>query len=496
MNRCFYALKVLFLGLFISQIIATLQVYLSNVDLHRKLVVIKEAGYLAIPNERVMPTLLDFGPAFLGGLFFTLSIGAGLSVFALAAGWSWDRLLHRNKYLLITFIILWIGTLISANYHGFCPLVALYFLFIPPMVFTATLRWMPKQEEKRVGLNTMVHILPVFLLALLWTTQMNSDMFLDFRDKFLLSNPLGTRISDFYYKYTLYAAEAFKSLDQKTLKTCNLQGIQKKPILRALERELLKHDYLVLDDFDKVDLKIGEKEGTGLVFENSGRPVLSATLKDFIPNPGQLLTAFSTKVDPFAFFRSFTFLCLLIGLPITLYLILYTLFCLGSSLIFDVKTSAIVASVFCLFIGISCFVFFSAERGVKIERKDLAASMKSDNWQRRVAALKIIHQKGLEVGDFYAYERRLPRPNIPERYWLVKALGAGKRSESYDYLLTFLDDPQPNVVSMTFSALGQRGDRRAVEKILKRIEISNDWFNQWYAYQALKVLGWKQTKSN
>ena len=106
MNRCSYALKVLFLGLFLSQAIATLQVHLSNADLYRKLVVIKEAGYLAIPNERVMTTLLDFGTAFFGGLFFTLSIGAGLSAFALAAGWIWDRLVQRSKYVLIVFIIL------------------------------------------------------------------------------------------------------------------------------------------------------------------------------------------------------------------------------------------------------------------------------------------------------------------------------------------------------------------------------------------------------
>jgi len=47
---------------------------------------------------------------------------------------------------------------------------------------------------------------------------------------------------------------------------------------------------------------------------------------------------------------------------------------------------------------------------------------------------------------------------------------------------------------MAFQALGQRGDSRAVKEILKRIESSDHWYTQWYAYKALKALGWKQAR--
>jgi HEAT repeat protein len=60
--------------------------------------------------------------------------------------------------------------------------------------------------------------------------------------------------------------------------------------------------------------------------------------------------------------------------------------------------------------------------------------------------------------------------------------------------LTFLDDPCPNVVSMAFYALGQRGDKRAIKEIIKKIQMSDDWYNQWYAYKALRNLGWKQNR--
>jgi HEAT repeat protein len=48
---------------------------------------------------------------------------------------------------------------------------------------------------------------------------------------------------------------------------------------------------------------------------------------------------------------------------------------------------------------------------------------------------------------------------------------------------------------MAFSALGQRGDRRAIAEIKQRIETSDDWYSQWYAYKALKALGWRQSRS-
>jgi HEAT repeat protein len=60
--------------------------------------------------------------------------------------------------------------------------------------------------------------------------------------------------------------------------------------------------------------------------------------------------------------------------------------------------------------------------------------------------------------------------------------------------LALLDDPCPNVVSTAFYAIGQRRDKRAINEIIKRIEVSDDWYNQWYAYKALRNLGWKQTK--
>ena len=67
---------------------------------------------------------------------------------------------------------------------------------------------------------------------------------------------------------------------------------------------------------------------------------------------------------------------------------------------------------------------------------------------------------------------------------------------TYEDLVAFLDDPHPNVAGMAFYALGQRGEKRAIKGIIERIETSNHWYNQWYAYRALRTLGWKQRKKS
>jgi len=124
---------------------------------------------------------------------------------------------------------------------------------------------------------------------------------------------------------------------------------------------------------------------------------------------------------------------------------------------------------------------------------DVASALESRRWQERVAALKLVEKGGKEAGDFRAYRSIIKSTRIPVRYWLARSLGVSRNPETYDDLVGLLDDPHPNVVSMAFYALGKRGDKRAISVILKGIESSHHWYNQWYAYKALRSLGWKQT---
>jgi hypothetical protein len=493
-NRCPLALKALLSGLAAAQALATLQVYLSNAELYRKLVSIKAAGYMVMPNQQIMNGLRELGPAFFGGLFFTFTAGAGVAILSMAAVWTWDRLFLKNKFVLVLFLIIWAGVLWPVNSQSLCPMVTSYFIFIPAVVIAVAIKSMPSHRTKNIRLEGVIQFVPILLLALLWSSQLDSHLFSNLRDHFLLSNALGTKINNFYYKYTLYPAEALKTLEQKVLKTCHLENIKKAHTNELLKDELAKYDYLCVGNDIKVVLAIEEND-SNLVFKNSERRVLKTTLTEFLFIPNMILHKFSSKSDRNYFFRQFTLLSLLMGFPIVLYVALYSLvyviwrFFLGST------TSSVLASILCLSAGIALLAHFHFSKVENIDFKDLGASLQSESRQKRVAALKIIDRKGMEIAGFRAYKKIIQSPFVAERYWLAKALGSSRKPETVKQILSFLDDPNINVVCMALDSLGRRGITKAVQKIMKVLETSDHWYEQWYAYKALRKLGWNQTGS-
>ncbi|MBN1832478.1 MAG: HEAT repeat domain-containing protein [Deltaproteobacteria bacterium] len=492
-NRWFYPFLVLLFGLFTAQVISTAQVYLSNGELYRALVTIKDAGYLPIPNERTMPQLQRFGPAFFGGLFFTLTVGAGLSLITLAVVWVWDRLFKRERIVIIPCSLLWLGLLLAVNYRGFSPMVTLYFIFVPLVLVFASLKSMPSRVKKNPWLSQIIHAVPLLILAVLWISQMNEHFFLNLRDRLLLSNSLGVKLTDFYYDFTCYPAHAFETLGQRLIKTCDLDEIQNASMSDALERALLEHDYLNIGRAVIVDLKITEQEAT-LVFVNKGKAIFRTDRNNFFAKPGPILNEFSSKTDRHSFFRQFTFFSLLFGFPVILYILLYSLFRFLLALLLRPTTAYVAASILCFMAGMSLLALFSFSGGKVTGEENITNALKSENVDDRIAALKTIEREKLEIAD-YDYRRLLDSPHVPERYWLINSMRVSRRSETLEDLIHFLDDPHSNVISRAYDVLGQRGNERVIHKIFERMERSTDWRNQRYAYNALRNLGWKQSKS-
>ena len=103
--KTYHPLGILLIGLGIAQVIAFFQVYQSNIELHRTVSTLYDAGYLTVPNQVIANRLQDFWPAFWGGLFFTCSSGAGFSLGAMAAGWLWSVFCGQNKFVLFLFSV-------------------------------------------------------------------------------------------------------------------------------------------------------------------------------------------------------------------------------------------------------------------------------------------------------------------------------------------------------------------------------------------------------
>jgi hypothetical protein len=484
---------ILAVGLVIAQIIATIEVYLSNLDLHRTLSTLYDAGYLTVPNVMVMGSLQNVWTAFWGGLFFTCSVGVGISLGSMAAGWIWSQLLGRNKFVLFIFLSIWGGLMLISNIRGLALFPTLYFLLIAPALFLLTVKWAAHSAVQPAGRLGWLHLFPIPLLALLWFTQFDTELFTDLRDNLLLTNNFGKKFNQFYYDYTLYPAEAFKSLDQKIIKTCRLEDISDPGLKRKLENRLLAYDYLPTSGTPRVDLKLAQ-QGDNLVFSAEARKILIVKMSQFWAKPQETLQQYSEETDRHGAFRQFTYLSLLIGFPVLTYTILHFAFYCLAALFLGKKKSAILASVLCLVIGVLMLVYFQANRSGNIRIESIPAALKSKNVFVRIAALKSIRQKNLDVAAYRSYPNLLKSPHSQERYWLAVAMAAGRSQQTYQDLLKLLEDKDTNVRSMAFHSLGLRNNRQAVKPILEKIRISHDWYAQLYAYRSLRSLGWKQKK--
>ncbi len=164
-SRSSHPVGILLVGLVIAQVIATAQVYQSNINLHATVSAASAAGYLSIPNERVMHSLKKFYSAFYGGFFFTFTIGAGLTLGSMAAALMWMRLFLRQRSILILLLAVWLTLLVIVNSNGWSLMPTLHFLLIVPAAFTLTVKRESGMTSQAGRLLQIAHFLPLPLLA-------------------------------------------------------------------------------------------------------------------------------------------------------------------------------------------------------------------------------------------------------------------------------------------------------------------------------------------
>ena len=479
-------------GLFSTQLIGTIHVHLSNKSLHQSMQAVQKAGYLAVPNDNVWPALQELGTAFRGGLFFTLSIGAGLSVLALLNAWIWYRLFRRGKATLFFCLLLWLMSIVAVNANGFSTLATAYIFIVPPVVFISAIFLMPKRQKQKTGLYRMACLSVPIFLVLLFLPLAKKSVFLDIRDMLLLDSPIGIKINNFYYEYTLYAAQAFKSLEQKTIRTCRLALAENESHHDTIAKFFVSRDYLVVNGNGPVDLKVLEQDGTLLLLADD-TTVLTTTLQELAADPSPIFERFSRKTDRFGPLRLLAFASMAIGAPLCLYILLHGFFFLVFVLFLGEKRAGYAALLLCLLTGMAIALPLYGIKKHNVSMNNMDASLNSGRLRERVAALRYIEKNGLVDDRIIAdAQGMLESQHIAERYWHVRALGSSKSPEAGKKLLAALDDPNTNVVCMAFYGLGRQKDKTAIEPIKQRMEKSDKWYEQHYGYRALKSLGWKQ----
>jgi hypothetical protein len=494
---CFLSIaKALLLGLLTAQVLATIQVYISNLEYYTFLKAVEDAGYLAVPNENVFSTLRDFAPAFSGGLFFTLTIGAALTLISSAFAWAWDRLFSRKRIGLLFLSLLLLLCLAAANMQGFSPLITGYLLLIPVPVFRFTLKGLPEPPRNPSYVNVIYPLAallaPLFLLLLWRPSIVSTNRFLDVRDHLLLSNAIGRKLNAFYYENSLYSTRVFESPRQQVIKGCSLSDLSDESLRRRLARALLSQDYLPLGNKVQTDLTI-IPSGDDLFIHHHGQLLLKPSISEFLRNPRGVLGQYEARTAKHAFLMGFTALSLVLLAPLLFVGLTYAPFHLLSGLFWKSTLIPIKAGI--LWSLTMLAILFAFGRSYPESMNDpgsLSEAMASERLQTRIAALKHILRNEVAIDRFPAYKGMLNSPHIAERYWMAKALGKSRTRDTHKALYQLLEDSQFNVVCMALDSLGQRGNRADIPALLNKIETSRNWYEQWYAYRALRRLGWRQ----
>jgi hypothetical protein len=481
-------------GMMTAQIIATCFVYRSDQSILALVRAVESAGYLPIPAGPAIDSLNGWTSAFWGGLFFTLSIGAGLTLLTWGSLRMWQLLFRRSRPVLISLAVLWTGLTAAVNLRGLVLFPSLFCLLVPAVTAYVSVQNMPPAGNSR-NFAWMAPVLTLIALTALWATQMNADLFVAIRDNILLSNAAGRRVNDFYYRYTLYAAESFKSFNQKTLRSCNLEAIADQPTALKLEKLLAHRDVLALPQIKHPDIRVISSGKTLQLVSAAGRRI-EVTDAALSAHPDQVLRSFSDATDRFAPFRRMILMGLLLGFPVIMFISVYGTLHLLARLAMDAARATLTVSGICLVIGILLFLPMLNAHPMAITPQNIDAALAADQWPHRVAALRYIAKHNLEIAAYPGYRRLLTSPLVVERYWLARAMAGSRVEETYTRLLPMIRDPHPNVTCQAFYALGQLGRRAAIDPVKQRLVELNHWYAQWYAYGALRKLGWQQNPSN
>jgi hypothetical protein len=483
------------IGIAISQIISTYHVYMANIQLADQVQYLQANGYFVVPNILVLPQLQSFDTAFIGGLFFTGTIGLGIISISLFISWFWINITQKKKIFLFIIFLQWILSIYYANMNGLSEF-SLYLGIMLPLLF-AIILVMSEKSIQFIPNPKLFWCLPIIFMFIVGFGTGRSVSFLSIRDYLLLPNGLGYQLNDLYYRYTLYPGEIIKPFALKQQKTCFIyaQRNDAKRYIKAVERKCILYDYLPVSDEKMADLVL-KIEPPQILFQVEKNTVVKADVMIFLRETKSIFTQFSEQTDVNDFFRMCILLSLVLCVPILLYIImmhgLLGLFYLMRIPAFVCQW--LVVGIMFVLIGMVILQMpetFSQNASQKDWQHALKNAYHQKDWRKAVVLLQENHFT--QTRDNYQLALKwLHQTNHPVlKYWLIRFLSDSKISTDKAIFLNYLSDPNINVVCQALYALGRQRDRNLIPPIQTFVKDCPHWYLQMYAYRALKRLGWR-----
>ena len=469
---------------------------MSNIELASQIQYLTDNNYLIVPNLHVLPQLQSIFTAFIGGLFFTGTIGLGIISITLFVTWFWIHITQKNKIFLMILFLQWAIAIYFANRNGWCAFT-LYLCIMLPALCVINILISKKNSIRLIPNPKLFWCLPVLLMIMTCYFTERSVSFLSIRDYLLLSNDLGHKLNDLYYRYTLYPGEIIKPFALKQQKTCyiHFEKNDAKRYIKAVERKCIMYDYLPIPDKNKANIVL-EVDPPHIYFQVNGSVVVKSDIMNYLRETKSVFSDFSEQTDVNEFFRMCILLSLVISAPILFYILMmqfmFGLLCL-------IRIPAIVSQF--LVVGMICICFslvilqmpqkFPENATQNDWQSAFSKAYQELDWRQAVVLLRSTkftvtrnaHQQALK------WLQQTDHPVL--KYWLIRYLSESRISIDNTVFLKYLSDPNVNVVCQTLYALGRQRDRLLISHIKDFIADCPHWYVQMYAYRALKRLGWR-----
>ncbi len=480
-------------GVIVSQIAATFLVRSANLSLQQEMTAIIDRGYLAVPSPSIVDGLSSWFNAFMGAIFFTVTTGVLLIFITLAVmRWAQARKCPLSRQAGII-AVLWLVLAIFINSTGLNNGATIYVTVVMVAVVIAAASLGFAFREKGGRLRRAVIVFgPLVLLTGLWLTRLDAELFTNIRDRLLFSNPVGVKVVEFYYDYTLYGAQAMAPLSQHTMLGVDLSALRGDADYHKLANALRRWDVLNVGAAAGVSA-ILTLEGEGIRWQDSTGRTLSVSREDMLKAPDTVVKQFSAEVDRNGPFRLFTLAGILVGFPVMLYLGVFAAvegllsFALG-------RYAAGITAVVCLAIGGALFYPLAAAPEAGATAANARTVWQEGGLAGRVSVLKLAVDKGMDPLQYPGAGKLIDSDVLVERYWFARSLAGARAEDGFELLEQMMQDPNPLVICQVCYAFGQLGNPRAIPMMLRYVQNGGYWYAQRYAYAALKRLGWTQSQ--
>jgi len=499
--RLLFPVRVLVGGLLLAQVIGTVLVWQSNHALLHKLTLLRAAGIYPLPGMGVFPPLSSLSAALAGGLFFTLSIGAGMVLLTLGAFLLVTSLpAAARKYAILVLAAVWLGLLIRANWQGFCPGLTAFLVLVPgPVLWFCRRQARHFDPGERPGRARLFHLLLIVFLCVWWGGRINSNVFVNIKDNLLLTSAAGRSFVHLYYQYTLYPAEVFKTLAQKQVKTCRLAGFAAADLQSRVKKALAAHDYFAVED-PRAEVRV-RRANDRLLLGCRQEAVVNVSTAQFLDDPEAFLGRLSAGCDVNAAFRDFTIAALLGVAPLVLYLVTLTLFALVPGLFLPLRLSAWLVPLLCCLFWAGVIPLLETPPLRTDDSAAAAAAMTDGSRKEKIAALRYVFDRRLDIFRFPEYADLLASEDFALRYWLIRNLGHSPDPRADRQIRRFLAADSPYLACKAMEAAAARvelfdpGADHGLEKaVVEKLSASDNWYVQLYAYRTARRLGWMPVK--